>query len=94
MAEPTYSPRLRTGVVLCGTGTAGAYHAELEAAVDRTGSALLLPDAATTAALTEWKTAKEVTVDIRAKSGPIHGIVPLDGLSLALQTLTAHCPPR
>ena len=25
--EATYSPRLRTGVVLCGAGTAGAYHA-------------------------------------------------------------------
>lgn len=27
MTEPIYSPRLRTGVVLCGGGTAGAYHA-------------------------------------------------------------------
>ena len=27
MTESTYSPRLRTGVVLCGSGTAGAYHA-------------------------------------------------------------------
>jgi hypothetical protein len=27
MPESTYSPRLRTGVILCGAGTAGAYHA-------------------------------------------------------------------
>jgi hypothetical protein len=27
MPEAAYSPRLRTGVILCGSGTAGAYHA-------------------------------------------------------------------
>ena len=27
MSETTYSPRLRTGILLCGAGTAGAYHA-------------------------------------------------------------------
>lgn len=27
MADPTYSPRLRTAIVLCGAGTAGAYQA-------------------------------------------------------------------
>lgn len=27
MSESPYSPRLRTGVILCGSGTAGAYHA-------------------------------------------------------------------
>ena len=27
MSESSYSPRLRTAVVLCGSGTAGAYHA-------------------------------------------------------------------
>jgi hypothetical protein len=27
MSEPSYSPRLRTGVILTGAGTAGAYHA-------------------------------------------------------------------
>ena len=37
MPEPAYSPRLRTGVVLCGTGTAGAYHAGALRALSEAG---------------------------------------------------------
>jgi hypothetical protein len=37
MAESTYSPRLRTGVILCGAGTAGAYHAGVLKALTEAG---------------------------------------------------------
>jgi len=37
MPEPTYSPKLRTGVVLCGSGTAGAYHAGVMKAFTEAG---------------------------------------------------------
>src|SRR5690242_8631440 len=35
--QATYSPRLRTGVVLCGSGTAGAYHAGVVRALTEAG---------------------------------------------------------
>ena len=37
MADSSYSPRLRTGVVLCGTGTAGAYQAGVLRALAEAG---------------------------------------------------------
>lgn len=37
MALPSFSPRLRTGVVLCGSGTAGAYHAGALKAIAEAG---------------------------------------------------------
>src|SRR5262245_6218637 len=37
MTEPSYSPRLRTGVILCGSGTAGAYHAGVLKALTEAG---------------------------------------------------------
>lgn len=37
MSEPAYSPRLRTGVLLCGAGTAGAYHAGVLKALAEAG---------------------------------------------------------
>ncbi len=37
MPDPSYSPRLRTGIVLCGTGTAGAYQAGVLRALAEAG---------------------------------------------------------
>ncbi|MCC7008964.1 MAG: hypothetical protein IT184_09130 [Acidobacteria bacterium] len=37
MPQSTYSPKLRTGVVLCGSGTAGAYHAGVLQALTEAG---------------------------------------------------------
>ncbi len=37
MALPSYAPRLRTALVLCGTGTAGAYHAGVLRALAEAG---------------------------------------------------------
>src|SRR4029453_15970077 len=37
MPESSYSPRLRTGVILCGSGTAGAYHAGVLRALTEAG---------------------------------------------------------
>src|SRR5262245_41803315 len=37
MTESSYSPRLRTGLILCGTGTAGAYQAGVLRALTEAG---------------------------------------------------------
>ena len=37
MADRTYSPRLRTAIVLCGAGTAGAYQAGVYQGLDEAG---------------------------------------------------------
>jgi hypothetical protein len=37
VADPSYSPRLRTGLILCGTGTAGAYQAGVVRALGEAG---------------------------------------------------------
>ena len=37
MSEPAYAPRLRTALVLSGTGTAGAYHAGVLKALGEAG---------------------------------------------------------
>ena len=37
MSDSSYSPRLRTAVLLCGTGTAGAYHAGVLRALTEAG---------------------------------------------------------
>ena len=37
MSEPAYSPRLRTALVLTGTGTSGAYHAGVLKALGEAG---------------------------------------------------------
>jgi hypothetical protein len=57
------------------------------------GEVLLLPPNATLLANGSWQTASELSVDIEAAS-PIHGTVPLNGLSDALSALSQNCPAR
>jgi hypothetical protein len=55
------------------------------------GEALLLPQGAAALTGEAWQKTSDLVVDI-AVSSPIHGVVPLAGLSGAMQTLTQNCP--
>lgn len=69
----------------------GSVEAQLEAKALQAGEVLLLPPSATAQANGPWQTAPELLVDIAAPS-PIHGAVPLNGLSGALSLLSQSCP--
>jgi hypothetical protein len=74
--------------------TAGKKRAEFEASVGQTGEALLLPRAAFDLAAGEWQNANELSVEIETKPTPIRGIVPIGGLSTAIQQLSENCASR
>ena len=63
----------------------------LEAKVLPSGAALLLPDDAMTLAKGPWQSLIDLPVKIESGDTKIQGVVPLDGLAAALQTLTASC---
>ena len=63
----------------------------LEAKVLPSGAALLLPDDAMTLAKGPWQSLIDLPVKIESGDTKIQGVVPLDGLAAALQTLTANC---
>jgi hypothetical protein len=69
----------------------GSVETLLEARALQAGEVLLLPPSATVQANGPWQTAPELLVDIAAPS-PIHGAVPLNGLSGALSVLSQSCP--
>jgi hypothetical protein len=64
---------------------------QFEATALQGGEVLLLPPSATALAGGSWQAVPELSVDIAAPS-PIHGSVPLAGLSGAWQALSANCP--
>lgn len=66
----------------------------LEAKVLPAGAALLLPDDAITLAKGPWQSQIDLPVKIESGDARIQGVVPLDGLAAALQTLTASCPAQ
>jgi hypothetical protein len=72
---------------------AGSAETRFEAKALQGGEVLLLPPTATLLANGAWQTASELSVDIEAPS-PIHGTVPLNGLSGAISALSQSCPAR
>ena len=73
------------------TLTAGANRNEFDASVTPGGGALLLPPAASSLAAGNWQNASELSIEIATNTNPIRGIVPIAGLSSALQSLSANC---
>lgn len=65
-----------------------------EASVVQAGEALLLPQNASKLAAGDWQKANELSVEIERKPAPLHGVIPIRGLAVALQTLIANCPAR
>jgi hypothetical protein len=76
------------------TVKAGSSEAQFEASTIQGGQALLLPRAASNLAAGQWQSASELSVEIAIKPVPIRGVVPIPGLSKALQTLTQTCALR
>ena len=73
---------------------AGSTQSEFEASAIQGGQALLLPQVASNLAAGQWQTANELSVEIAVKPVPIRGVLPITGLSGALQTLTQTCAVR
>jgi hypothetical protein len=69
----------------------GTTETQFEATASQAGEVLLLPPNAFALAAGPWQAASELSVDIAASS-PIHGSVPLGGLSGALSALSQICP--
>lgn len=71
----------------------GSTETQFEAKALQGGEVLLLPPSATEVAHGSWQGVPELSVDI-ASPTPIHGSVPLSGLSGALSALSQSCPAR
>jgi hypothetical protein len=69
----------------------GSAEARFEAKALQGGEMLLLPAGATALAGGAWQREPELSIDIATPS-PIHGYVPLGGLSSAMQALSQNCP--
>ena len=76
------------------TLTAGSSQSQFEASAVQGGMALLLPQTASNLAAGPWQNANELSVEIAIKPVPIRGVVPINGLSKSLQTLTQICSIR
>jgi hypothetical protein len=76
------------------TVKAGSSEAQFEASAIQGGQAVLLPRVASNLAAGQWQSANELSVEIAIKPVPIRGVVPIPGLSKALQTLTQICALR
>src|ERR1700742_499652 len=73
---------------------ADSTQSQFQATAVQGGLALLLPPAASNLAAGPWQKSNELSVEIAIKPIPIQGIVPISGLSKALQTLTQICTSR
>lgn len=58
------------------------------------GASIMLPTEATALAWGPWQSIMELPVQITDDQRTIRGVIPLKGLSAALQTLRANCPGR
>ena len=84
-----FPPRARPKVSI---GVAGSGPVEFTASVAAPGLLLLLPPEANTLAAGPWQTAPELTIAVADEHAPIHGVVPLTGLGIALGELRQNCP--
>jgi hypothetical protein len=86
----TLSPRAKPQVAITGT----PMPARFSATVAPTGTAVLLPPEATALASGSWQKVSELAVEVENEGTAVRGVIPLDGLREALQTLAINCPSR
>jgi hypothetical protein len=79
-------PRARPKVSLEGMAFDGS--------VTPPGAAILLPPAASDLAASKWQTLQKLNVEVRDDDRTVKGLVEIDGLSVAMQTLAATCAIR
>ena len=58
------------------------------------GATLLLPEEATALAKGPWQSMADLPITVESGATKIHGVVRLDGLGAALQTLSVSCPTK
>ncbi len=83
-------PNSRPRVTLGGPGK----KIRVEASVLPSGATLLLPEEATALARGPWQAMADLPITIESGDTKIRGVVQLDGLHAALQTLSASCPTK
>ena len=82
------SPSARPAVVV----GAGGANVRLEAKVVPPFVTILLPGEAEALVRGPWLSASEISVEIKYDQGSVRGVIPVSGLSPALQLLAANCP--
>ena len=82
------SPRTHPKV----TVVAGSTTSEFIATVVTPGALVLLPEKASALLEQTWQTVPELTVSIIEKQRSLHGVIPLDDIASAMQTLQSNCP--
>lgn len=71
---------------------AGATTTEFTASVVAPGALVLLPEKASALIEGAWQSAPELAVSISESRRSLHGVIPLTGISTAMQTLQSNCP--
>jgi hypothetical protein len=71
---------------------AGPTTTELVASVLAPGALVLLPEKASALLERTWQSVPELTVSITERQRSLRGIIPLDDISSAMQTLQSNCP--
>ena len=89
LVEPL-PPKAKPEVTL-GDKTGGLH---LTGTVVPPGAAVLLPAEAATLASGPWQRLSEIAVQVRSEQGQTAGVIPLEGLGEAIQTLLVSCAAR
>jgi hypothetical protein len=74
------------------TVVAGATTTEFTGSVVTPGALVLLPEKASALVEETWQSIPELTVAIMENRRSLHGVIPLDDISTAMQTLQSNCP--
>ena len=74
------------------TVMAGATTTEFTASVATPGALVLLPEKASALIEGAWQSVPELAVSISESRRSLHGVIPLTGISTAMQTLQSNCP--
>jgi hypothetical protein len=74
------------------TVVAGATTTEFIGSVVTSGALVLLPEKASALVEDAWQSIPELAVAIADNHRSLHGVIPLDDISTAMQTLQSNCP--
>jgi hypothetical protein len=71
---------------------AGATTTEFIASIVPSGALLLLPEKASALVENTWQSVPGLAVSITDKNRALRGVIPLEGISTAMQELQSNCP--
>jgi len=84
-----FPPRATPSITIRSNGNEWRFSARIVSP----GAELLLPAEAIDLAVGPWKSAHELAVDVASPERSFGGVIPIDGIDVALTTLAANCPP-